>query len=471
MWLVASAPAPAHRAVAAAPLSVDTLAVQPASIEAPVVGYGTVAPRRQVDIVPEVTGKLTRVHPDLAQGKLIAEGELLFQIEDTMYRAHVRQTEADVHRLESLLRQHAQEAKNVEERLATARRILAIIENDFLTTKRLHEQDDAATPQQVAVDEQRYLQQEDTVAQLENRLAIIPHLQSETEAQLEAAKARLQQAEYELSCTEIFCPFDARVEHASAQASQVVTAHFAIATLTDMSAFEISVGIDPQEVQWLVDAAQPDALQQMDAQVAPNVRVSCSLFGRQLVWNGFVTRFERVDEATRTARLVIEIRREDMGSAPAGGDEHERLTLSIGMFCKVELPARLLHDALLVPRHAVHENQWVYVFEPDSTSADPADGRLARRRVPLLRSIDDDVLVDYDRSARGQICELRPGDAVIVSPLRSPIVGMPVRLRDASHAGLAPATAEGPALEPSVVPGRRLTTAVVAHTGALTGIR
>ena len=113
------------------------------------------------------------------------------------------------------------------------------------------------------------------------------------------------------------------------------------------------------------------------------------------------------------------------------GSGDNRPALALGMHCRADFPARILDGALTVPRHAIYDNQWVYVVEPDTTGQ---AGRLVRRRVPLLRSFGDRVLVDYNGRKGTQICELSPGDSVVVSPLIKPVDGMRVRIRDAAVA-------------------------------------
>ena len=54
--------------------------------------------------------------------------------------------------------------------------------------------------------------------------------------------------------------------------------------------------------------------------------------------------------------------------------------------------------------------------------------------MPLLRSLGDDVLVDYRGRSGGPECELTAGDRVVVSPLSKPVVGMKVLLRDDASA-------------------------------------
>jgi hypothetical protein len=125
---------------------------------------------------------------------------------------------------------------------------------------------------------------------------------------------------------------------------------------------------------------------------------------------------------------VIEASAEEMAGERA---------LAIGMYCRAELPPRELEDALLVPRYAIHEDRWVYVFEPDALTEDESTGRLGRRRVPRLRSVRDEVLVDYRGRSGGPVCELAANELVITSPLAKPVVGMPIRIRDARHAAAA----------------------------------
>lgn len=412
------------------PHEVATVAIHPTTESMPVTGHGTVRATKQVDLIPQVSGRLTKVHKDLAPGKMIPKGALLFEIDRTMYEARVRQAEAEVTALEVSLRSHEQEAKNLDARIANAEQMLSIEEKDYDTSKTLYDEEDVGTPRDVDMALQKYLRQKDVVVELTSRRAMIPHVAAETEARLESARAQLDQNEHSLASTQIRCPFDARVEAVSAYESEVVTAHFSIATLTDMAAFEISVGIDPRELKWLADSIRPEVLENIDPQRSPVVKVRWSLHGQDFSWEGRVTRFERVDEATRTARMVVEIRKADM-VASLDGHLSSGQALSIGMFCTAELPAKELHEALLVPRHAVYDGRWVYVFVPDPGSTDAAVGRLARREIPILRSVGSRVLVDYLDRVDGSLCELAAGERVVVSPLTKPVIGMRIRLRGA----------------------------------------
>ncbi|MGD2111485.1 MAG: hypothetical protein PVI86_19080 [Phycisphaerae bacterium] len=429
-WLVRTTPEPPRRHHYARTPEVAIQAAVPVQETVPVVGHGTVRPTRQVKVVPQVSGELVHVHDDLATGKFIPKGALLFEIDPTVYEARVRQVEAEVQLLEAGLDRADQELASLDARIGNAEALLAIAERDYQTSKRLHEEENVGTQRDVDLVHQKFLSHNDALIELKSRRAVIPHTKRETSARLDAARARLKQARYERDHTKIYCPFDARVEQVAAYASQAVTAHFSIATLTDRSAFELPVGVDPRELRWLDKAIRPEALQNGETAEAPEAVVEWTLHDQSYTWRGRVTRFERVDEATRTARLIVEVRDVDMVAKVGAGSEDSVPTLSIGMHCRVQLPVEPIENALLIPRHAIHENRWVYVFEPADDAEGERSGRLGRRTVPLLRSMGDSVLVDYAGRDGTEVCELKPGELVVVSPLNRHTTGMLVRLRE-----------------------------------------
>ena len=75
---------------------VQTGLVAAGSGPVPVFGSGTVRPGAQVDIVPQVGGKVVWVEPGFQSGGRITAGQTLFRLEDIDYRHRVREAEANV---------------------------------------------------------------------------------------------------------------------------------------------------------------------------------------------------------------------------------------------------------------------------------------------------------------------------------------------------------------------------------------
>jgi len=442
-WLVATKPRPQRREAGTHVPSVEVVTIEPRVFDAPIVGYGTVRPKRQVKIIPEVSGQLVKVHEDLAVGNVIRRDELLFEIDSRPHASQVKQIEAEIARLKVGLRQHEQEQESLSQRVELARQRQELTRQSLERDRRLLAQG-SATELEVEAQLDRHLRQSDEVLGYESRLAMIPLLIQETQELLRIKRAQLDEANLRVAKTRVYCPFDARVDAVLAQNTQVVMAHLQMAVLTDLEALELPVVIDPRELRWTNLAAFADA-EGGPLESPAQVRVTWTLFGQELSWTGRVTRLERLDEVTRTAHVIVEIR--DVALKVDTGKGRAHPPLSTGMFCRAELPTVPLEDALVVPWHAIHDRQTVYVFEPEAD--DSRHGRLVVKRVPTLRRVGEQVLVAYgdavdsaQANGAGSVCELKPGDRVVVSPLPRAVEGMRLAV---SEVVTADASQGGPA--------------------------
>ena len=210
--------------------------------------------------VPQVRGNEIGAQEALGESNVIPKGEVLYEIDPAGYVARVHQVEAEIRGLEARLKRQDQGIANLDTRIENLKRMLAIDEKDYLTSKHLYEIETVGTQRDVDLVFKKFLHQKGLVVDLKNQRALAPHMRRETQARLEGARAELKLAKHDLAATKILSPFEARVESVRAQTSQFVTASFAIATLTDMSAFEFSVGIDPRDMRWLDEAVRSQVL-------------------------------------------------------------------------------------------------------------------------------------------------------------------------------------------------------------------
>ena len=81
--------------------TVRVLRVEPKAVRMVVHAQGTVAPRTETAVVPEVSGSVTWISPNLVAGGYFEAGESLLRIDDRDYLAAVARAEASVSRAEA----------------------------------------------------------------------------------------------------------------------------------------------------------------------------------------------------------------------------------------------------------------------------------------------------------------------------------------------------------------------------------
>ncbi len=84
---------------------VRVMVVEPTSARLDVETYGTVLPRAEIAVVPQVSGKVTAVSPRLEVGAFFPEGEVLLRIERDDYELAVTQAESLVAQAQARLDQ------------------------------------------------------------------------------------------------------------------------------------------------------------------------------------------------------------------------------------------------------------------------------------------------------------------------------------------------------------------------------
>ena len=91
--------------------SVATAPIRAGMVRLPVVGNGTVRPRAEVELAPQVSGRVVRVSPSLVSGGRFEEGDVLVELDGADFRNAVQQARALVAQDSVALLQAAEEAR------------------------------------------------------------------------------------------------------------------------------------------------------------------------------------------------------------------------------------------------------------------------------------------------------------------------------------------------------------------------
>jgi len=307
--------------------------VMPAQLtDVPVVvnGHGEVVARVAVDVVPQVVGRVVKVHRSLVAGGFFRANEALVVIDPRDYELARERAQAAVARAEVSLQREQAEA------------VVAREEWD-----ELHPKEEAPG---LVVREPQIRQ---------------------AEAELAAANADLSVARLNLERTHVSLPFDGVVVSESVDVGQYVGSANRLARVYGTDVVDIRVPLNSRELAWF-DVPSRQGGEGSRAQLSVNFG------GVRSIWEGRVTRMEaQVDQSSRMVHVVIEV--EDPYESSEGHP-----ALLPGTFVDVQIFGRTLTSVVPVPRFAVHEGGQVWVFE---------GGKLEIRQVRVLRSDRQQTLV------------------------------------------------------------------------------
>jgi len=327
-------------------------------------GYGTVSPMVEVEIVPEVPGKVVQVHPRLKAGGLIRAKEQIIQIDPRDYELAVQQANAAV--------------AEAQVRLDTEKAEADVARKEW---RQLHPNTEPSSP-----------------------LVLRDPQIRRAQASLESAKAQLAMADLRLERTSLSLPFDVLVINERIDLGQYVVVGQSLGAAYGIEAVEIEVPLEDDDLAWFDIFDNPV---QFNGKELPTkhttAQVKADFAGSGHVWKGRVVRTTgQVDRMSRMVSVVIEVR--DPFDTSGG-----RPPLLPGVFAEVLIEGKILKGAVAVPRDAVREGNKVWAVN---------DGRLHILTLKIVRADKD-----FAYTSSG----LDDGALIVVSSLDMATDGMVVR--------------------------------------------
>jgi RND family efflux transporter MFP subunit len=356
-------------------------------------GSGTVRPKAEIDLAPQVGGRVVYVSPSVVSGGRISAGELLVRIESADYANALMQARAQV----------AQDSVTVLEALEEARIAQAEFEQFRQRQRRMAPPagaEGAASPS------------EREASSLALRR---PQLQA-AEATLARSQAQMADAELALARTELRAPFDGVVRSESVDVGAYAVPGQPLARLLSTEEVEVNVPLSDDDASLLPGIWNTKKDNNRPLSAAVMARFGQGLFR----WQGYVHRAEAaLDEETRTIDLVVRVPepfrggiRMDETADGFGDGSVEAPPLLIGQFVDVELEGAE-GEHFVVPRRAVRPGDEVWVME---------EGRIQIVPVRVIQHRDEQAFVVGDLAA---------GQRVVTEGIDLATNGMEVRDQEA----------------------------------------
>ncbi len=327
-------------------------------------GYGTVQPKVQADIVPQVSGKVVAVSENFKDGGFIDAYEALITIDPRDYELAVQRAQAEV---------------------ASAEVALDIEKAEAEVSRQEWEQLNPGTepPSPLVVREPQIRQ---------------------AETRLQAAQAALATAQLSLERTRVSLPFDGRVVRETVDLGQYVMSGQSIGEVYGIEAVEIEVPLEDWELEWFDIPVNPVSINgDSSGKKGSEVEVIADFAGSTHIWQGHVVRTTgEIDKTSRMVSVVVEV-------PEPFRDADGRPPLVPGMFVELRIKGKILKDALEVPRYAIRSGNQVWVINED------------RLRIKQVRIARQDKEYAYVVSGLGD------NQAIVVSALEAVTDGMLVR--------------------------------------------
>ncbi len=324
-FMVSLAPEPERREPPPQIPFAQTARVMPGDGAIPVHGAGTVRPSAEVDIIPQVSGKVVWINPGFQSGGRIEAGQTIFRIEEEDYLYRVREAEADL------------EARRVELLEAREKAEIARTEYEQFSGRRSNGA---------------------SVARRANPLTLREPQLKAAEAALDREEARVAEAKLALSRTRVRAPFDGYVRDESVDLGQFVTAGQAVGRIFATDAVEVVVPLSDASAALIPGLWE---LRAGDAEPQVPARVSARYGDARYTWEGYVDRAETsLDKQTRTIDVIVRVANPFSRDAPAGrtGDAPPLL---VGKFVEVAIRGLVPEAYYRVPRAALQPGDEVWV--------------------------------------------------------------------------------------------------------------
>lgn len=333
---------------------------------------GTVEASREVDLEPEVSGKIISVSPSFIPGGFFRKGQEVLRIDPVDYELAVKQQKA------------------------------VLTEAEYNLKLELGHQ-------KVAGREWKLLgKTSDKSSSGSADLALRkPHLEK-ARADVESAKAKLRAARINLARTKVKAPFAAQVASRSVDLGAMISSQETLARL---------VGT---EEAWVIASVPVDRLERItfpDEQKGASgssVRIMSGGAGNLSQRQGEVVRLlPSLEDKGRMARVIVSVKdpfnlQRKKGTPP----------LLLGSYVKVKIDSGVLEDTYVIDRDAFRDNDTVWIMDDNGT--------LEVREVKTVWRDENSIYVKEG---------LNPGERLVLTDISAPLEGMKLRVSKKSEAG------------------------------------
>ena len=348
------------------PVAVRVIEVEKGTVGLSVGSQGKVQAAQTVNLSAAVAGPVAWISPDMQAGGYVSQGDTLLRLDASDYETLLARSEA--------------------------------------------------TKQQASAEAGHASREYDRMKELaQERLASVSQLQDAqrlaevAKARLADAEANLSQAQLDLARAEIKAPFDAIIQTREVELGQYVNRAQSVAVLFGAEEVEVRV---PLAIRQLGFLDIPLGLRgELPIERAPEVTVSGTYGGIEHHWKGKLVRIEAaIDPNSNTVQTIIRVPQPSSPVQWSTDQGMQIIPLPIGLYVNADIKGRTVDDLISLPRSVIRNNNQVLVVD--------AENKMFFRDVDIFRLEEENVLISGG---------VLPGERICISPIQAVVDGMSVQ--------------------------------------------
>lgn len=321
---------------AAPQISVDVKTLKKESYPVVIESYGTIRPRTQSILLPQVSGQIISIGENFQAGEFFEKGDVLIELDDRDLLSEVKISQANLYSAKQAL---SEEEARVEQ-----------AKQDWL---RLGNSDTAP----------------DLVLRKPQLLA--------AQAKVLSAQASLEKAELAVERSKIVAPYTGRVLSKNVDIGQVISPNTQLAEIYAVDYVEIRLPLKNKDLRYMV-LPENQRFKKATPDEQPAVTIYSDLSQRD-TWFGKVVRTEGAfDQNSQQLFVVAQI------DDPYGDNNTQSLPLKIGQYVSAKINGRVLDDVITVANKAIYQGSYVYIVN---------DGVLERKEIQIEWQNEDIAII------------------------------------------------------------------------------
>lgn len=353
--------------------SVEVIKLIKSDFQVWVDSQGTVSPRTESTLIPEISGRVIKISPSLREGAFFEAGQELLQIDPSNYSLAITVAQSQV--AETKLTLAEEQAKAIQAEKNWQRLGQGQQPSDLVLRK----------PQLVGA-----------------------------KASLASAEALLKQAKLDHQRTRIKAPYAGRVLEQQVDVGQYVSPGTVLAKIYAVDYAEIRLPLSNEQLQF-IDVPELYRGQDQQSLIRPEVTLIVNMGLQAHQWKGRIVRAEgSYDMRSGRLSLVAQV------DNPYVKTTENKPPLKVGQFVEAKIKGKLLRQVFVIPRNAIRDSNQLMIVNEQS--------QLNSRQVDIIWRDAENAIIRTN---------LQEGEWLSITPVKYAVNGLSVHALNQGQAVFA----------------------------------